>query len=286
MANAKKLGKGLSALLGDAAQIDNDESVKELKITDIEPNKNQPRKSFDTEKLEALASSISEHGIIQPLVVKKGENGYYTIIAGERRWRAARMAGLKTVPVFIKDYENEKIMEVALVENLQREDLNPIEEAEGYSVLIKKFKLTQEEVASRVSKSRPAIANTLRLLNLSEKVRKMVINGKLSGGQARALVVIENKEIQETIAEKIVKEGLNVRQVEQLCKNLQNEKKQVKTKKEDINILNAIKTAENNLSGKLGTKVRIVNGKSKGKIEIEYYNMTELESLIEKFEKI
>jgi len=283
----KGLGKGIGALIpdfeGDApeATIDilkkDEKSVSELKITNIEPNKGQPRKDFDEEQLKALADSIAEYGVIQPIVVKKVKDNRYSIVAGERRWRAARLAGLKTIPATINDYDEQTVMEVALTENLQREDLNPIEEALGYRDLMDKFSLTQEQISVRIGKSRPAIANSLRLLNLCDEVREMVRSGKISSGHARCLVTIQVPDGQIAVANEIIKHDLSVRDTELLVKNFNKGKKESSPKKEkDIYIADL----ESRLSKKLGYKVTVSEGARKSKIEIDYYNNDDLEKIL------
>lgn len=289
----KGLGRGLGAFFDNvSAEIENTENakntveeksgVKKIKIRDIEPNPEQPRRNFDKEKLEELAESIKEHGLIQPIIVKKKENGMYIIIAGERRWRASKLAGLSEVPCIEGDYSDREIMELALIENLQREDLNPIEEAEGYLRLMKSFGLKQEEVASCVGKSRSAVANSLRLNNLCDEVKKMVTDGSLSQGHARALIVLD-KDKQILAAQKIIAEDLNVRQTEKLVAGGL-EKQEVKKIKVDENVRTAFLDIEKALSDKLCTKVKIKAGKNKGKIEIEYYSNEELENLVSKIQ--
>lgn len=275
----KALGKGLGALLTD---IDTEEKdvIKEIKITEIEPNKSQPRKNFDADKLEKLAESIKTHGVIQPIIVKKMDLGFYQIVAGERRWRAARLAGLKEIPVIIKDYEKREIIEIALIENLQRQDLNPIEESEAYQNLIDEFHLTQEEISTRVGKSRSAIANSLRLLNLSEPLKQLLIEDKISSGHARAILALDDKELQWQVAEEVVNKGLSVRETEKYVKDLVSGKFQRKVQKQ-VNELSPIyKDIQNKLSQRLGTKVAIHPGKTKSKIEIEYYSDEDLERLM------
>lgn len=279
MPKEKGLGKGLGALLGDIESMDGNSGIVELKISEIEPNKEQPRKDFDAEKLRLLADSIAEHGIIQPIVVKKQENGYYQMIAGERRWRAARLAGLKTVPVVIRDFEKQQMMEITLVENLQREDLNPIEEAEGYRVLMTNFGLTQDDVSKKIGKSRPLIANTLRLLGLVTEIKEMLIKNQISSGHARALLAIEEKEKQIEIAQAIINNGLNVRQTEQIVKNV-SIKAIAKRKKRQDNYDVYFKELEKIISAKLGTKVSIIRTKNKGKMVVEYYSNEDLERII------
>lgn len=283
----KGLGKGIGALIPDFKEENaqpvqdilnsNEKTVSELKITSIEPNKGQPRKDFDEEQLKALADSIAEYGVIQPIVVKKVKENRYVIVAGERRWRAARLAGLKTIPTVINDYDEQTLMEVALIENLQREDLNPIEEALGYRDLMDKFALTQEQISVRIGKSRPAIANSLRLLNLCDEVREMVRSGKLSSGHARCLVTITEKEGQIAVANEIIKHDLSVRDTELLVKNFNKGKTERSPKKEkDIYIADL----ESRLSKKLGYKVTVSEGARKSKIEIDYYNNDDLEKIL------
>ncbi|HEY9187781.1 MAG TPA: ParB/RepB/Spo0J family partition protein [Ignavibacteria bacterium] len=273
----KGLGKGLGALI-DEGNIE-EKGLMELKINEIEPNKGQPRKYFDDEKLTQLAESIKQHGIVQPIIVKN-EDGVYRIVAGERRWRAARIAGLTKVPVLLKELSNKQVMEIALIENIQREDLNPIEEAEAFEKLIKEYNMTQDEVAGVVGKSRSAIANTIRLLNLNTNIKEYLINGSLSSGHARALLSIEDDTLQEKIAEEVRNNGLNVRDTEKLVKKyLINRKGQKeRSNKENYNDL------EERLKDILGTKVQIVGKNKKGKIMIEYYSMEELDRIIEMVE--
>ena len=266
------LGKGLEALI--SAGESHEETTKEVGLNDIEPNLNQPRKEFDQEKLIKMAGSIKEHGIIQPIVVRKRDEKY-EIVAGERRWRAARIAGLSKVPIVVRELSDQQIMEAALIENLQREDLNPIEEANGYDVLMKKYKLTQEEIARFVGKSRPAIANIIRLLGLDERVRKMISESKLSAGHARALVVIQDKDLKYEIAKKIILNDLSVRETEKLLITIENKKKIIKKAVNPI-----YSEIENNLTSIFGTKVKICKNKSKGKIEIEYYSNDDLDRII------
>lgn len=257
-----------------------------LKIKDIEINKDQPRKFFNEDALQELADSISQHGIIEPLVVTKKEN-YYLLVSGERRWRAAMKAGLKEVPVVIKDYTDQEIMEIGLIENIQREDLNPIEEAKAYKRLIEEFKLKQDDVAERVSKSRTAITNILRLLKLSDAVQEMVIDEKLSNGHARALIPIENTELQYETACKVFDERLSVRETEKLVKKILNDlenpataNKEVSTSEEDLSFL--YREIEENFKTKLGSKTTIkTKSNGKGKIEIQYFSKDELEHIME-----
>ncbi|NLM42593.1 MAG: ParB/RepB/Spo0J family partition protein [Clostridiales bacterium] len=272
----KALGKGLSALIPEYKE-EKQESVMELKITDIEANDNQPRKQFDEEGLMNLAQSIKEHGIVQPIIVRK-DGSIYQIVAGERRWRAARLAGLKTVPVVVKDYTDEQLLEIALIENLQREDLNPIEEANAYKVLIDEYSLSQEEIGKRIGKSRSAITNSIRLLNLPTEIVDYLIAGKITAGHARALLAIEDDKKKIEIADRIIKENLNVRQVEKLTREKKRTRK-TKTKSAEISDL------EERLRNALGTKVTITHGRKKGKIEIEYYGIDDLDKIISIIEK-
>lgn len=255
-----------------------------MKISDIEPNREQPRKNFDKEALQELADSIKQFGIIQPIVVQKKDD-YYEIIAGERRWRAAKLAKLKEVPVIIKEYSNREVMEIALIENIQRKDLNPIEEALAYKSLIDEYSLKQEELANRVSKSRTAIANSMRLLKLTDSVQNMLINDEISMGHARALLTLDQEDLQIEAAKTIVSKGLSVRDTEKLVKSILNPK-QVKLPipSAEAAIYDAI---ANKLREKMGTKVSINHKKNgKGKIEIEYYSQEELERLLEMFDDI
>lgn len=279
----KGLGRGISSLLPDEPLAANETSSPTmLKITDIEPNKEQPRKDFDKEKLSSLADSIKEYGLIQPLVVSEKSNGRYVIVAGERRWRAAKAAGLKEVPVTIKEYTKEEIAEIALIENLQREDLNPIEEALGYQSLLEDYNLTQEAVSKKLGKSRSAVANSLRLLSLDDEIKKLISVGKISSGHARAVLSLPTKEKRLLLAERIIAEDLSVRRAETLAKILQKEPVQ-KEKKDSSPTqydLEMSKICER-LSSKFGTKVTMSKGKNKRKIEIEYYNDKDLERIID-----
>lgn len=251
-----------------------------LNINRIEPNKNQPRKEFNEDALQELADSIKQFGVIEPLVVVK-RKGYYELIAGERRWRAARLAGLKEVPVVIKDYDDQQIVEIALIENIQREDLNPIEEAHAYERLIQEFNLTQDEVAERVSKSRTTVANALRLLKLTEKVQQMLIDDMLSTGHVRALITIADPQLQYETAMYIFDKKLSVRETESYVKKLLNKKPKEKTsEKEDPELSFLYKAIENRLKESLGTKTTIkAKTKDSGKIEIEYYSQEDLERI-------
>ena len=277
--NPKGLGKGLAALLGDDV-IDSQEEKSSLflPISQVESCASQPRKQFDPESLADLADSIREHGIIQPLTVRKLQSGYYQIIAGERRWRAARIAGLTQVPAIVIEADDRKAMELAMIENLQREDLNPIEEAEGYQVLMSQYSMTQEETAQRVGKSRSAVANALRLLNLCPPVRAMVEDGRLSGGHARALLPLPAKQ-QETAAAAVLKNDLSVRQTELLAKKLLAEAPE-KLAKDPLTV-NYAEEAAKELGERLGRVCRIVTGRKKGRIELEYYGTDDLNDLLD-----
>ena len=279
MAKMKGLGKGLDALLGD--DFTNEPEVKSslfLPISQVESCASQPRKQFDPDALADLADSIQQHGIIQPLTVRKLQSGYYQIIAGERRWRAARMAGLSQVPVVVIEADDRKAMEVAMIENLQREDLNPMEEAEGYHTLMEQYGLTQEETSQRVGKSRSAVANALRLLNLCKEVRELVEEGKLTGGHARALVPL-TADVQQKAAAIIVKDDLSVRQTELLVKKLTAEKPDKPAK--DATSVDYAAEAARELGERLGRPCKIVTGKKKGRIELEYFGMDDLNALLE-----
>lgn len=273
------LGRGLGALLGEDVLKPESAGNLYLPISQVESYSNQPRKSFDETALAELADSIREHGIIQPLTVRKLSSGYYQIIAGERRWRAARMAGLTEVPAVVVEADDRKAAELALVENLQREDLNPMEEAAGFQALMESYHMTQEEAAQRVGKSRSAVANALRLLGLQPSVREMVERGELSAGHARALVPLPAA-MQEKAASAIVAGGLSVRQTEALVKRMSAEWKDEPEKKSDTQV-NYAAEAQKNLAAKLGRGVRIVTGKKKGRIELEYYDLDDLNDLLE-----
>ena len=274
------LGRGLGALLGDAALESNvAEQTHTLPLSQIETCASQPRKRFDEEALADLADSIREHGISQPITVRKLASGYYQIIAGERRWRAARLAGLSEVPVVIIEADDRKAMELAMIENLQREDLNPMEEAEGYHALMESYNLTQEEAAERVGKSRSAVANVMRLLHLCAPVRKFVEEGALSAGHARALIPL-SPDLQEKLAETIIKNDLSVRQTEALVKKFGKEPKK-EPSAEDMLSVNYTEAAAHELTEHLGRSCRIVSGKKKGRLEIEYYGVDDLNDLLD-----
>ena len=279
MAGPKGLGKGLGALMGDFVEESQENSpYRTLPIYKIEPNPDQPRQDFDEEELAALADSISIHGLVQPLTVREMPSGYYQIIAGERRWRAARMAELSEVPVIVMEADDKKTMELALIENLQRRDLNPVEEALGYRSLMDEYGMTQEETASRVGKSRPAVANALRLLSLSPKVLEMVRSGKLSAGHARAVLSLKTEKSQDDAAQRIAALGLSVRQAELLCKNLSREP--VPQPKVTLAV-DYVAECEKTLSKHLGRGVKIINGKRKGKFELEFYGQEDLQNLLD-----
>ena len=297
MAQPKKtgLGKGLDALFGGVSineqpqetvveeKSEINDNLKSLKITEVEPNRDQPRKQFKQEALEDLAESIKTYGIIQPIVVTK-QDGYYGIVAGERRWRAARIAGLEKIPAIEKDLDELKILEAALIENVQREDLNPMEEAYTYKRLSEEYSLSQEQIAKKVGKSRTVVANAIRLLNLDERVQTFIKENRISNGHGRALIPLD-KEQQFELAERIIDEGLSVRQIEELVKEIQNpqpeeEKKTEKTIAPNPELARACVEIAKDLKSIFGTKVTIKNGKKKGKIEIEYYSPDELDRIV------
>lgn len=279
LATNKGLGKGLGALLGDFSEETIETSAyRELPIYKVEPNPDQPRREFDEEELQALADSISVHGIIQPLTVRELPSGYYQIIAGERRWRAARIAGLSDVPVVVIEADDKKAMELALIENLQRQDLNPVEEALGYQALIEEYGLTQEEAAARVGKSRPAVANSLRLLGLIPEVLEKLKRGELTAGHARAILSLKSEKKQMEAAQKIIALALSVRQAETLCKNMN---KEPAPKKEEVFAVDYVAECEKSLSKHLGRGVKIINGKRKGKFELEFYGQEDLQNLLD-----
>lgn len=290
---SRGLGKGLDSLIpmSDSSKPiaekrgtdkeDNSVSEMTVKITQVEPNREQPRKNFDEDALQELADSIKQFGLLQPILVQDRKT-HYEIIAGERRWRAAKLAGLKEVPVIVRDYTDQEIVEISLIENIQREDLNPIEEAQAYKRLLTEFNLKQDEVAERVSKSRTAVTNSMRLLKLCDEVQQMIIDDMLSTGHARALISIEDPEQQYTIAQKIFDEKLSVRDVEKLVKNLNKPEKPKKENKEDKSLDIIYQDIEEKLKQSLGTKVEISSkGNGTGKVEIEFYNHDDLERIIE-----
>ena len=279
MASKKGLGKGLGALLEDfGTEAVETSAYRTLPIYKVEPNPNQPRQDFDPEELEALADSIRTHGIIQPLTVREMPNGYYQIIAGERRWRAARLAEVSEVPAVVMEADDKKVMELALIENLQRQDLNPVEEAMGYHALMEEYGLTQEEAAKRVGKSRPAVANSLRLLGLCAPVLELVRKGELTAGHARAVLTLKTEKLQMEAAKKIISLSLSVRQAETLCKNMAMEPA---PKKEPDFAVDYVAECEKTLSKALGRGVKIVNGKRKGRFELEFYGEEDLQNLLD-----
>lgn len=294
---SRGLGKGLDSLIPMGSSSEKKvENIKEekkdssaaktvVKITQVEPNREQPRKNFDEDALQELADSIKQFGLLQPILVQDRKT-HYEIIAGERRWRAAKLAGLKEVPVIIRDYTEQEIVEISLIENIQREDLNPIEEAQAYKRLLTEFNLKQDEVAERVSKSRTAVTNSMRLLKLCDEVQQMIIDDMLSTGHARALISIDDPEEQYTIAQKIFDEKLSVRDVEKLVKNLNKPEKPKKESKEDKSLEIIYQDIEEKLKQSLGTKVEISSkGNGAGKVEIEFYNHDDLDRLIELLSK-
>ena len=279
MASPKGLGKGLGALLGDFDdEISENSAYQMLPIYKVEPNRAQPRQDFDEEELQALADSIEEHGIIQPLTVRQLDSGYYQIIAGERRWRAARIANLSEVPVVIMEADDRKAMELALIENLQRQDLNAVEEALGYQSLMEDYGLTQDEAAKRVGKSRPAVANSLRLLGLCPEVLEKLRKGELTAGHARAILMLKSPKKQQEAAQKIIALGLSVRQAELICKNMCREPKE---EVEEPLKIDYVAECEKQLSKHLGRGVKIVNGKRKGRFELEFYGQDDLQTLLD-----
>ncbi len=271
------LGKGLGALIPEEETAADNNEVMKVNMNLIKANDSQPRKSFDEEKIEQLADSIREHGVVQPIVLKK-EGSTYTIVAGERRWRAAKAIGLKEIPSVVMDLSDKQVLEISLIENIQREDLNPIEEALAFKRLIEEFDLTQEELSKRIGKSRTAVTNCLRLLNLDSRVQEYLIDGVITEGHGRALLAVENKDLQYTLAQKIIDESLNVRDTEKLIKYLGKEK-QEKTEENKENIYyNDIK---DKLESYFGTRVSLIDKKNKGKIEIEYYSEDDLQRILD-----
>ena len=285
MASNKGLGKGLGALLGDFTEESQEKTAYQLlPIYKVEPNPDQPRQDFDEVELQALADSIAEHGVIQPLTVREMSTGYYQIIAGERRWRAARIANLSEVPAIIVEADDRKVKELALIENLQRQDLNPVEEALGYHSLMEEYGLTQDDAAKRVGKSRPAVANALRLLALPQEILEMLRQGKLTAGHARAVLVLKTEKKQLEAAQKIAALGLSVRQAEMLCKNMSRE---VPVKKgPETFAVDYVAECEKQLSKQLGRGVKIVNGKRKGRFELEFYGQEDLQVLLDALMKL
>ena len=274
------LGRGLGALLGDDAVKAESSGSLYLPISQVESCSSQPRKHFDPESLQELADSITEHGIIQPLTVRRLASGYYQIIAGERRWRAARLAGLTEVPVIVMEADDRKAAELAMIENLQREDLNPMEEAAGFQALIESYHMTQDEAAQRVGKSRSAVANALRLLSLSPAVRKLVEDGRLSAGHARALLPLPEKQ-QESAAKAVLSGVLSVRQTEALVKRILAEDKPAKKETRPADAVDYTAEAQKSLARALGRGVKIVRGRKKGRIELEYYGLDDLNGLLD-----
>ena len=284
MASPKGLGRGLGALLGDFEEVSQEQSAyRMLPIYKVEPNPDQPRQDFDEEELQLLADSITVHGVIQPLTVRELPSGYYQIIAGERRWRAARLAELSEVPAVVIEADDKKAMELALIENLQRQDLNPVEEALGYRSLMQDYGLTQEDAAARVGKSRPAVANSLRLLHLPEEIQSKVRSGVLTAGHARAILSLKSEKKQLEAAQKIAALGLSVRQAELLCKNMA---KEPKPEPKVTLAVDYVAECEKNLSKHLGRGVKIVNGKRKGRFELEFYGQEDLQNLLDALMKL
>ena len=288
--NEKKrgLGRGLNALINTGTDTESKENTKEnneykevfVNISLVEPNRNQPRKEFDKDALSELANSIKQYGILQPIIVQKNED-MYKIIAGERRWRAAKEAGLTEVPVIIRDYDKQKIMEISIIENIQRENLNPIEEAMAYQSLMEEYGLKHEELAERVSKNRSTITNSMRLLKLSDNIQQMIIDGKISAGHAKVLLSVENTSEQEKIAQELISKSLSVRELEKLVKQYIKPRKKKKSK-DDTDYSLFYKEYEDRLKDILGTKVQInTKDKNKGRIEIDYYSAAELERIVE-----
>ncbi len=273
----KGLGRGLGALLPDEQD---EKDIKQLRLNEIDPNMDQPRKAFDDEKIQQLADSIKQHGVVQPIVVRKEKNGY-KIVAGERRWRAARLAGLDNIPVVIKDFSDQELMEVSLIENLQREDLNPLEEAQAYWELIRKYRMTQEQISKAIGKSRSAIANSLRLNKLDDSIKKLIFEEKLSEGHARAILSLPDLKMQLEAAKQMISKGMNVREAEQYAKALLAKRRAKKTNTIDEDILIEIKSIEEELKSIFGTKVRLkADSSNKGKIVIEYYSDDELDRIL------
>ena len=286
MAGQKGLGKGLGALMGDF--MDDAPATKSpyqlLPLHKVEPNPDQPRQDFDEEELQSLADSIAIHGVVQPLTVRELPTGYYQIIAGERRWRASRLAGLREVPAVIIEADDKKVMELALIENLQRQDLNPVEEALGYQTLMSEYGMTQEETAKQVGKSRPAVANALRLLSLCPDVLALVRSGDLSAGHAKAILMLKTEKEQKVAAQKIIALSLSVRQAESLCKNMA---KPVAETQQPITLaVDYVAECEKSLSKHLGRGVKIVNGKRKGRFELEFYGPEDLQILLDALMKV
>jgi len=284
LASNKGLGKGLGALLGDFTEEPQENSAYQmLPLYKVEPNPDQPRQDFDEEELQALSESITVHGVIQPLTVRQLPSGYYQIIAGERRWRAARMAGLSDIPAIIMEADDRKATELALIENLQRQDLNPVEEALGYQRLMEEYGLTQEDTARQVGKSRPTVANALRLLGLCPQVLEQLRRGELTAGHARAILTLKSEKKQLEAAKKIQSLSLSVRQAETLCKTLA---KEPAPEKKEVFAVDYVAECEKNLSKHLGRGVKIVNGKRKGRFELEFYGQEDLQNLLDALIKL
>ena len=284
MASAKGLGKGLGALLGEITTEAAPGAVSTLPLQKIEPNPDQPRRRFDPEELQTLADSIAAHGVIQPLAVRETPSGYYQIIAGERRWRAARMAGLQEIPAVVLEADDRTVMELALIENLQRADLNPIEEAQGYRSLMEEYHLTQEQAAEAVGKSRPAVANAMRLLALPQAILEMVESGKLSAGHARAILQIKNEREQLQAAQKIAALDLSVRQAELMCKRIARADRPPQEHKQPS--VDYIAACERQLSHRLGRGVKIEMGRRKGRLNLEFYGQDDLQVLLDALQKL
>ncbi|WP_294393290.1 ParB/RepB/Spo0J family partition protein [uncultured Clostridium sp.] len=276
------LGKGLSALIPE--DVEDQEQDKKgnilIPLNEIKNDNNQPRKAFDSDKIAELTESIKTHGIIQPLILRKSEDGLYIIVAGERRWRAAKLAGLKEVPAIVMDLSERDVLEISLIENIQRQDLNPIEEALAYKKLLNEFKLTQEDLSKRIGKSRTAITNTMRLMNLDSRVQQYIIEGIISEGHGRALLGIKDEEIQYELSQRVIDENLSVRELERLVKKIAEGK--TKEEKDRVEELNPYyKEIKNQLQNYFGTKVNISNRNNKGKIEIEYYSEDDLQRILD-----
>lgn len=288
MPSERGLGKGLGALLGDAALQSQEGGSLSLPISQVEPGMKQPRKRFDDDAIANLADSIRTHGVIQPLTVRRLSSGYYQIIAGERRWRAAKLAGLTEIPALIIEADDRTVMELGLIENLQREDLNPIEEAAGYRVLMEEYGLTQDEVAQQVGKSRSAVANAMRLLGLPDAVHLMLEEGRLSAGHARAILAVPGGDLQKKLAQKVVSEELSVRQTEALAKRLATDQGEppAPTSGSGPDLSIYVRDVEKTLSAQFGRRVSIINGKKKGKIELEFYNAEDLNALLAALEQM
>ncbi len=274
----KGLGRGLGALFGESAMLESEAITTTLPVSRVEASLKQPRKIFESESLDELAESIALHGVLQPIIVRQLASGYYQIISGERRWRACRLAGISEIPAMVIDADDRKCLEIGLIENLQRENLNPMEEASGYRALMQEHNLTQEQVAQRVGRSRPLVANALRLLTLSQELQELVSEGKLSGSHARTLLSLEDADLQQQAAQQILDQGLSVRQTESLVKRLQTPEKPAR--KEDPEEIYYTQAA-NELAAHLGRKVQISHRKHKGTLHLEYYSMDDLNDLLE-----